>query len=45
MKKVEKNITDLFRSELLSEKEMNLVVGGTRPKTRDKDIYDLDEEE
>ena len=45
MKKPEYNVCDLFSSEQLSEKELATVLGGTKPKTRDKDIYDLDEEE
>ena len=45
MKKQELNIVDLFSFEQLSENEMSAVLGGTRPKTRDKDIYDLDEDE
>ena len=46
MKKPELNIVDLFSSERLGENEMSSVLGGRRrPKSRDKDIYDLDEED
>ncbi len=39
-----KNLMDVFSAEVLSEKQMRLVVGGTRPrpKSRDKDIFDID---
>ena len=45
MKKSEININELFSLEVLSADEMNEVRGGSRPKSRDKDVYDLDEEE
>ena len=47
MKKSEKNISDLFTTEILSEKEMHLILGGKRrnPKSREKDHYDFDEDE
>ena len=47
MKKPEFNISELFRSESLSTDEMSSVLGGSRPrpKSRDKDIYDLDEDD
>ena len=46
MKKPELNIFDQFSSEKLGEIEMSSVLGGRRrPKSRDKDIYDLDEDD
>jgi hypothetical protein len=40
MKTTKENIFDLFSSETLSENEMMDVRGGSRPKSRDKDVYD-----
>ena len=45
MKTTEKNIVDVFSFETLSENEMMEIRGGSRPKTRDKDIFDDDFEE
>ena len=46
MKKSAKNISDLFSFEMLGEKEMSMITGGIRrrPKTREKDIYDFEED-
>ncbi|WP_346863331.1 hypothetical protein [uncultured Draconibacterium sp.] len=45
MKTTTENIFDLFNFASLSENEMNQVRGGVEPpRSRDKDIYDFDEE-
>ena len=49
MKRIEgqstENTFEVLGFDVLTSNEMSEVRGGTRPKTRDKDIYDLDEEE
>ncbi|WP_319481022.1 bacteriocin [uncultured Draconibacterium sp.] len=35
---------DNFEFEVLSQNELNEVRGGGQPKSRDKDIYDFEEE-
>ena len=47
MKTLEKRSIDTFSSDALNEQEMIAVLGGIRrkPKSRDKDILDLEDEE
>jgi len=43
--RTEKNVDfELFGFEVLSDEEMLKVRGGGKPKSREKDIYDLEEE-
>ncbi|WP_346860923.1 hypothetical protein [uncultured Draconibacterium sp.] len=45
MKTTTENIFDLFDSASLSNNEMNQVRGGVEPpRSRDKDVYDFEEE-
>ena len=47
MKRVQGQSTEnTFGFEVLSNEEMNMLKGGldTKPKSRDKDVYDLEEE-
>ncbi len=45
MKATAENIFDVLGFDTLSENEMNEVRGGIEPpRSRDKDIYDFDEE-
>ncbi|MCY1722786.1 hypothetical protein OU798_20735 [Prolixibacteraceae bacterium Z1-6] len=42
--KTQENILDILGFDVLSSSEMNEVRGGTKPKSRDKDVFDYDEE-
>jgi len=46
MKRLSENIFDQFSPSVLNKQEMSTVLGGKRrkPKSRDKDLYDEEDE-